>query len=73
MLAMPGRGIRAGSGAAMRLSVDFVSIPRDSPPTPVPDRFLTAGWVKRLPRGRAVRVTDAGRAALAEVFGIDWT
>ena len=36
------------------------------------DRFLTAGWVKRVPRGRAVTVTDDGRTALAEVFGIDW-
>jgi len=36
------------------------------------DRTLSAGWVKRVPRGRAVVVTDAGRAALADVFGIDW-
>ena len=36
------------------------------------DRFLSAGWAKRVPRGRAVTVTDDGRAALADVFGIDW-
>ena len=32
----------------------------------------TAGWVKRVPRGRAVTVTDDGRTALADAFGIDW-
>jgi len=36
------------------------------------DRFLSVGWAKRVPRGRAVTVTDDGRAALAEKFGIDW-
>ncbi len=36
------------------------------------DRFLSAGWVKRVPRGRAVTVTDDGRAAMADAFGIDW-
>ena len=36
------------------------------------DRFLAAGWVKRVPRGRAMKVTDNGRAALADLFGIDW-
>jgi DNA-binding transcriptional ArsR family regulator len=37
------------------------------------DRFLSAGWVKRVPRGRALIVTDDGRTALADAFGIDWT
>ncbi len=37
------------------------------------DRFLSAGWVKRVPRGRALTVTDGGRGALADAFGIDWT
>lgn len=37
------------------------------------DRVLSAGWVKRTPRGRAVTVTAAGRAALADMFDIDWT
>jgi hypothetical protein len=36
------------------------------------DRFLSAGWVKRVPRGRALTVTDDGRSALADAFGIDW-
>ncbi len=36
------------------------------------DRFLSADWVKRVPRGRAMRVTDVGRTALAEAFGIEW-
>ena len=36
------------------------------------DRFVSANWVKRVPRGRAVMVTDGGQAALAEAFGIDW-
>jgi hypothetical protein len=36
------------------------------------DRFLSVGWAKRVPRGRAVTVTDGGRAALADMFGIDW-
>ena len=36
------------------------------------DRFLSAGWVKRVPRGRALTVTDDGRTALADAFGIDW-
>jgi hypothetical protein len=36
------------------------------------DRFVSAGWVKRVPLGRAVTVTDTGRAALADGFGIDW-
>lgn len=37
------------------------------------DRFLGAGWVTRVPRGRALTVTDDGRTALADAFGIDWT
>ncbi|OBK74077.1 helix-turn-helix transcriptional regulator [Mycobacterium sp. 1274761.0] len=36
------------------------------------DRFLSAGWAKRVPRGRAVTVTDKGCRALADGFGIDW-
>jgi DNA-binding transcriptional ArsR family regulator len=36
------------------------------------DRFLSAGWAKRVTRGRAVTVTDDGRAILADMFGIDW-
>jgi hypothetical protein len=37
------------------------------------ERFLSAGWLKRVPRGRALTVTDGGRSALADAFGIDWT
>lgn len=37
------------------------------------DRCLSARWVKRAPRGRAMTVTDTGRTALADGFGIDWT
>jgi DNA-binding transcriptional ArsR family regulator len=36
------------------------------------DRFLSARWVKRVPRGRALILTDHGRTALAESFGIEW-
>lgn len=36
------------------------------------DRFMAAAWIKRAHTGRAVLVTDRGRAALAEYFGIDW-
>jgi DNA-binding transcriptional ArsR family regulator len=36
------------------------------------DRALSAGWVKRAPRGRAVLVTTDGRTALADTFGIEW-
>jgi DNA-binding transcriptional ArsR family regulator len=36
------------------------------------DRFLSAGWVKRVPRGRALTVTHDGRAVLADPFGVDW-
>lgn len=37
------------------------------------DRFLSAGWVKRVPRGRAMSVTRDGALALADGFGIEWT
>ena len=37
------------------------------------DRFLSAGWVRRVPRGRALTVTDEGRSALADAFGIEWS
>ncbi|MGO4443032.1 hypothetical protein AB4Z42_06710 [Mycobacterium sp. 2YAF39] len=37
------------------------------------DRFLSAGWIKRMPRGRALAVTDDGRTALADAFAIDWS
>jgi len=36
------------------------------------DRFLSAGWLVRASRGRAVTVTAAGQAVLAESFSIDW-
>ncbi|OYN82289.1 ArsR/SmtB family transcription factor [Mycolicibacterium sphagni] len=36
------------------------------------DRFMSAGWLARTPRNRAVSVTDAGRLVLAEAFAIDW-
>ena len=41
--------------------------------TAVLDRFVDADWVKRMPRGRAVKVTPEGRTALADWFGVDWT
>jgi hypothetical protein len=34
------------------------------------DRMFELDWVSRLPRTRAVRVTDAGRAGLAERLGV---
>lgn len=37
------------------------------------DRFMSTGWLSRAARGRAVLVTPAGRAVLAESFAIDWT
>ncbi|MDT5011177.1 MAG: hypothetical protein QOH57_2794 [Mycobacterium sp.] len=37
------------------------------------DQFVEAEWVKRMPRGRAVKVTPEGRTALADWFGIDWS
>ena len=36
------------------------------------DRFLAGGWISRVPRGRAVKVTTEGRTALADWFGVDW-
>ncbi|HET7665167.1 MAG TPA: metalloregulator ArsR/SmtB family transcription factor [Mycobacterium sp.] len=36
------------------------------------DRFLSAGWVKRGSRGRALIVTVDGCDALADRFNIDW-
>ncbi|MEE6169576.1 MULTISPECIES: ArsR/SmtB family transcription factor [unclassified Mycolicibacterium] len=36
------------------------------------DRFLSAGWLRRAPQHRALKVTETGRAALAREFGIDW-
>jgi DNA-binding transcriptional ArsR family regulator len=36
------------------------------------DRFVSARWVKRTPRGRTLVITDDGRAALSDTFGIDW-
>jgi hypothetical protein len=35
------------------------------------DRFVSADWVKRVPRGRAMKVTENGRAALADLFEIE--
>jgi len=34
-------------------------------------RCLSAGWVTRLPRTRAVHVTDRGRQALSDAIGLD--
>ncbi|MFH5228945.1 ArsR/SmtB family transcription factor [Antrihabitans spumae] len=36
-------------------------------------RFTSARWIERPPRGRAVIVTEHGRTALANCFGIDWS
>jgi DNA-binding transcriptional ArsR family regulator len=36
------------------------------------DRFISASWLSRAPRGRALSVTAAGRVVLAESFNIDW-
>jgi DNA-binding transcriptional ArsR family regulator len=35
------------------------------------DRLLALGWFKREPHSRALRLTAAGRAGLAETFGIE--
>jgi hypothetical protein len=37
------------------------------------DRFVSAGWVNRTARGRALTVTERGRDALADHFGLDWS
>jgi hypothetical protein len=37
------------------------------------DRFLSARWIKQVPRGRAVTVTADGRISLADWFGVDWS
>jgi DNA-binding transcriptional ArsR family regulator len=36
------------------------------------DHFLAESWIIRRDVGRAVRVTPAGRTALADLFGVDW-
>lgn len=36
----------------------------------ITDRLFELEWIARLPGGRAVRVTDAGRKGLAEEFGL---
>lgn len=36
------------------------------------EHFLAESWIQRRPSGRSVQVTEAGRAALAERFRIDW-
>ncbi len=36
------------------------------------DRFLASGWITRLPRGRAVVVTNTGKDALRRHLAIDW-
>ena len=35
------------------------------------ERCLAAGWIARLPKTRAVRVTDRGSRALRDVMGVD--
>lgn len=35
------------------------------------ERVLELDWCRRVPRSRAVQVTDAGRAGLAETFGVE--
>lgn len=37
------------------------------------DRFFAAGWILRAHKGRAVLVTEAGRAALHSHFGLTWS
>ncbi len=36
------------------------------------DHFLAASWIRRRAVGRSVQVTSQGRAALAEIFHVDW-
>jgi DNA-binding transcriptional ArsR family regulator len=36
-------------------------------------RMLDLDWLRRAERGRALRVTPAGRAGLAASFGVDWS
>jgi DNA-binding transcriptional ArsR family regulator len=36
------------------------------------DRFTSAGWIKRVAANRAVTVTERGRTALDECFGVAW-
>lgn len=36
------------------------------------ERFLTTSWIRRREVGRGMVVTPNGRAALADLFGIDW-
>jgi hypothetical protein len=36
------------------------------------DHFLAESWIIRRDVGRAVRVTPAGRTALADLFGVSW-
>jgi len=36
------------------------------------DHFLAESWIRRRPSGRSVQVTEAGRAALTERFGVAW-
>jgi DNA-binding transcriptional ArsR family regulator len=33
------------------------------------DRFFQLGWIERLPAGRAVRLTESGRAGFTKMFG----
>jgi DNA-binding transcriptional ArsR family regulator len=37
------------------------------------DRFVASGWIRQVPRNRAVLVTPAGSTALREHFAIDWS
>ncbi len=37
----------------------------------VAERMFELDWCRRIPRSRAVRLTDAGRAGLDETFGVE--